>query len=191
MHVAANCNDLTPISYRAQIRGGCKIQVLVWGAHKFPSPRNDSSQIGRYARGVRPDHNKSREMIITEADAPLIRGMILRGDPYHHIAAYFAENQGRIGEVANGMKSPSAVKKGAKRRWPDSRTAEPHELPPPGPYFQNFRDGKDIITDAHEALVEVMAFYMAHHDTPEARDIQRRFHSAIAERKRELWGQRK
>jgi hypothetical protein len=67
----------------------------------------------------------------------------------------------------------------------------PDLLPPPGPYYLNFRKGKDIILDGLECSVEAIAHYVATNPGEHARDMQRRFHSAIAERKRELWKGRK
>jgi hypothetical protein len=59
---------------------------------------------------------------LTEADAPLVKGMLARGDRQHDITAYFGVNGGRIAEVANGAKFKNAK-------------AAPEEfLPPPGPY---------------------------------------------------------
>jgi hypothetical protein len=58
----------------------------------------------------------------SEEDAALIKGMLLRGDPQHHIAAWFGFNPGRIAEVKLG------------RRHPDVPAAPPEMLPPPGPY---------------------------------------------------------
>ena len=42
---------------------------------------------------------ESSGISITEEDAALIRGMILRGDRKHDIAAFFGVNPGRIADV--------------------------------------------------------------------------------------------
>lgn len=62
-------------------------------------------------------------LAITKTDAALIRGMILRGDRHHDIAAFFGVNQGRIAEIKDGT------------RFPGVPPAEPEELPPKGPYL--------------------------------------------------------
>lgn len=60
---------------------------------------------------------------LTEADATLIKGMLLRGDRRHDIAAFFGVNQGRIAEIKDGSRFAEAV------------AADLDELPPKGPYL--------------------------------------------------------
>ena len=60
---------------------------------------------------------------ITADDAALIRGMILRGDRHHDIAAFFGLNQGRIAEIKD------------ETRFPGVPPAPESELPPKGPYL--------------------------------------------------------
>lgn len=55
-------------------------------------------------------------------DAAIVKGMLLRGDRQHDIAAWFGVNGGRIGEIATG-KSFGYV-----------HAAKPEDLPPAGPY---------------------------------------------------------
>ncbi len=62
-------------------------------------------------------------LALTAADAALIRGMILRGDRHHDIAAFFGVNQGRIAEIKDGS------------RFPGIALADSNELPPQGPYM--------------------------------------------------------
>lgn len=62
-------------------------------------------------------------LALTESDAALIRGMILRGDRHHDIAAFFGVNQGRIAEIKEGS------------RFSGVAPADPDELPPRGPYL--------------------------------------------------------
>jgi hypothetical protein len=45
-------------------------------------------------------------LALTAADAALIRGMIVRGDRHHDIAAFFGVNQGRIAEIKDGSRFP-------------------------------------------------------------------------------------
>jgi hypothetical protein len=64
----------------------------------------------------------SSGVALTDADAAVVKGMLLRGDRQHDIAAWFGVNGGRVAEIATGSKfgsvSPSLMVK----------------LPPPGPY---------------------------------------------------------
>lgn len=60
---------------------------------------------------------------LTEADATLIKGMLLRGDRHHDIAAFFGVNQGRIAEIKDGSRFAEAV------------AANLDDLPPKGPYL--------------------------------------------------------
>ena len=59
---------------------------------------------------------------LTENDAAIVKGMLIRGDRQHDIAAWFGVNGGRIGEISKGRKflhvQPNL-----------------HELPRPGPYL--------------------------------------------------------
>jgi hypothetical protein len=71
-------------------------------------------------------------------------------------------------------------------RGEDVLPAPPEILPPPGPYFLNLVSERDIILDGLEAVEEAVAEYAIKHGDA-GRDVQRRYHSAIAERKRELW----
>lgn len=66
---------------------------------------------------------------VHQADVPVIKGMILRADRKHDIAAWFGLNQGRIAEVEAG-------KHGAQP------AAHPSKLPPsgsPGPRARALR----------------------------------------------------
>lgn len=58
---------------------------------------------------------------LTEKDAAIVKGMLLRGDKQHDIAIYFGVNAGRIAEIATSD------------RFPDVRITT-RNLPPPGPY---------------------------------------------------------
>jgi hypothetical protein len=59
---------------------------------------------------------------LTENDAATIKGMLLRGDRQHDIAAWFGVNGGRIADISTGRKFPTI-------------TAKTSELPPSGPYL--------------------------------------------------------
>ncbi len=59
---------------------------------------------------------------LDELDAALVKGMIIRGDRHHDIAAWFGVNQGRVADVKNGD------------LFPDVEPADESNLPPVGPY---------------------------------------------------------
>ena len=45
---------------------------------------------------------ESSGITLSTADAALIKGMLLRGDRQHDIAAWFGVNGGRVAEIATG-----------------------------------------------------------------------------------------
>lgn len=59
---------------------------------------------------------------LTEDQASIIKGMLLRGDRQHDIAAWFGVNGGRIGEISKGRKFLAV-------------TPQAENLPRPGPYM--------------------------------------------------------
>ena len=59
---------------------------------------------------------------LTAADAAVIKGMLLRGDRQHDVAAWFGVNGGRVAELATGW------------RFGWVQPAPSGDLPPPGPY---------------------------------------------------------
>lgn len=62
-------------------------------------------------------------MAFSFRETQIVKGMLLRGDKQHDIAAYFGVNGGRIAEVASG-----------KCDYPTASAAPADKLPPPGPY---------------------------------------------------------
>jgi hypothetical protein len=58
---------------------------------------------------------------LTEEDAAVVKGMLLRGDKQHDIACYFGVNAGRIADIATRTKFS----------WVPITS---RNLPPPGPY---------------------------------------------------------
>lgn len=60
--------------------------------------------------------------VLTEQDAAIAKGMLIRGDRQHDIAAYFGVNGGRIAEISTG------------HQFATVQPASPAALPPPGPY---------------------------------------------------------
>jgi hypothetical protein len=61
---------------------------------------------------------------LTWDDARLIKGMLLRGDRQHDIAAFFGVNPGRVAEIATGM------------RFANAAAVDSADLPPAGPYLR-------------------------------------------------------
>lgn len=61
-------------------------------------------------------------IVLSSDDAAVAKGMLLRGDRQHDIAAWFGVNGGRIAEIANGTKFAMVV------------PTDQSKLPPPGPY---------------------------------------------------------
>jgi hypothetical protein len=83
--------------------------------------------------------------ITNAADASIVKGMILRGDAIHDVAAWFGINSGRIANVKN------ARAEGAK--WKDVPPAPAHSLPPPGPYsYFTSRPGATLAEQLQQAL---------------------------------------
>ncbi|HEX3860611.1 MAG TPA: hypothetical protein VHY35_02865 [Stellaceae bacterium] len=76
-------------------------------------------------------------------DIRFIKGMLLRGDRQHDIAAYFGVNGGRIAEVATGDCA-----------YPNAEPMPAEDLPPPGPYLTKFalQSVIDTVNDAIEAI---------------------------------------
>jgi hypothetical protein len=82
---------------------------------------------------------------LNAADAALVKGMILRGDRQHDIAAYFAVNGGRIGETSTGAKFAAV---------PAARS----DLPPEAPYL--------VIAASYRSEVETMLKELVAAKTP-------------------------
>jgi hypothetical protein len=62
-------------------------------------------------------------MALSEGEIATVKGMLIRGDKQHDIAAYFGINGGRIAEVSTGQTGSSVA-------------ASPvDDLPPAGPYM--------------------------------------------------------
>jgi hypothetical protein len=85
---------------------------------------------------------------LSEIDATIVKGMLLRGDRQHDIASWFGVNAGRVAEV----------KTGAKHR--DVIAAPMHALPPPGPYsyFTDAKNGGPALS-TQESLERILATF--------------------------------
>lgn len=88
---------------------------------------------------------------LTEHDAALVKGMIVRGDRHHDVAAWFGVNQGRIAEVNGGA------------LYPDVEPAADRELPPTGPYSSG--RAADAAIKSLEAASEALAQSQAQIDS--------------------------
>ena len=89
---------------------------------------------------------------LNEEDAAIVKGMLVRGDRQHDIAAWFGVNGGRIGEIAS------------RHKFAGVKPAPAHRLPPPGPYLAG-RDTAVLIqaiSTAREALDTAEAFIRGH-----------------------------
>jgi hypothetical protein len=62
-------------------------------------------------------------MALSEGEIATVKGMLLRGDKQHDIAAYFGVNGGRIAEISTGQTGSSVTASLAD------------DLPPAGPYM--------------------------------------------------------
>ncbi|GKY88134.1 hypothetical protein [Sinisalibacter aestuarii] len=60
---------------------------------------------------------------LDEKDAAIVKGMLVRGDRQHDIAAWFGVNGGRIGEISTSAK------------FAEVKPADLVDLPPQGPYL--------------------------------------------------------
>jgi hypothetical protein len=80
---------------------------------------------------------------LTYRDTQFVKGMLLRGDRQHDIAAYFGVNGGRIAEVSTGACA-----------YPNAKPMAPEALPPPGPYLSKFalQSVIDTLTEAIAAI---------------------------------------
>ncbi len=84
----------------------------------------------------------ARGISLTEADAGIVKGMLLRGDRQHDIAAWFGVNGGRIAEIATGR----------RYLWVAAVTTS---LPPVGPYSTGRHAAEAQV--ALEAAIDALA----------------------------------
>ena len=76
-------------------------------------------------------------------ETQVVKGMLLRGDRQHDIAAYFGVNGGRIAEVASGDCA-----------YPNAPPTPAAELPPPGPYLSKFAV-QSVIEAVNDAIAAI------------------------------------
>src|ERR1700688_1746256 len=84
--------------------------------------------------------SKASGYVLKRSDAPIIMGMVARGDRDHDIAAWFGVNQGRIAEVKAGSKFGIVA------------AAQSNQLPPKGPPGIKGRRLRGDIQKALDAL---------------------------------------
>lgn len=78
--------------------------------------------------------------MLNHRETRIVKGMLLRGDRQHDIAAYFGVNAGRVAEVATGDCT-----------YPNAPTMEPDKLPPPGPYLTKYAL-QSVVRTLNEAI---------------------------------------
>lgn len=96
------------------------------------------------------NETSGRMVAITDAaTAAIIKGMALRGDNQHDIAAWFGLNIGRVNEL---LKSSTKH----VQQFKDVPPAPPQALPPPGPYsYFTPRPGMSLADQFQTALAAV------------------------------------
>lgn len=82
-----------------------------------PKPKPRKTLSGRKGERSGPARN------VDKADVPMVKGMLIRGDPQSDIASFFGTNGGRVSEINTG------------RKHVDIPVATAILLPPPGPYM--------------------------------------------------------
>ena len=78
--------------------------------------------------------------MLNHRETRIVRGMLLRGDRQHDIAAYFGVNAGRIAEIATGNFT-----------YLNAQPLEENKLPPPGPYLTKYAL-QSVIRTLNEAI---------------------------------------
>ncbi len=84
-------------------------------------------------------------MAFSYRETQIVKGMILRGDKQHDIAAFFGVNGGRIAEVSTGNCD-----------YPSATPAPIEKLPPAGPYvgLRSLLEVRGILEDAAALIGE-------------------------------------
>jgi len=99
--------------------------------------------MGRPDRAAKMAKAQASGISLSHRDTSIAKGMLLRGDRQHDIAAYFGVNGGRIAEIAAG-----------KNTYPNAKPTPEADLPPPGPYLSRYalQSVIDTLNEAIEAL---------------------------------------
>ena len=93
---------------------------------------------------------------LTYSDTRFVKGMLLRGDRQHDIAAYFGVNGGRVAEVASG-----------DNKYPSAKPVDGGKLPPAGPYLTKY--ALDSVVDTLNEAVEAIELAEAEEDVADIR----------------------
>jgi hypothetical protein len=113
-------------------------------------------------------------MALSHRDTRIVKGMLLRGDKQHDIAAYFSVNGARVAEVATGDCA-----------YPNAEPLPVDQLPPPGPYLSKYALGSVLETldeaiaaidlaDAQEDVADVKAALLLAKETIQSKMTQLR-----------------
>lgn len=91
--------------------------------------------------------------MITVEQAAVVKGLLMRGEKQHDIAAYFGENGGRIAEIAKGDRHPNVAPA------PKNRLPTPEQMVPWGFIMAEARKALEIarmgIASAEARLNEI------------------------------------
>jgi hypothetical protein len=85
-------------------------------------------------------------MALNDGEIATVKGMLIRGDRQHDIAAYFGVNDGRIGEISTGQTGSSI-------------TAAPAEDLPPGRSALRARDTLTALRDLIQEAIDDIDLY--------------------------------
>jgi hypothetical protein len=91
-------------------------------------------------------------MALNDAEIAIVKGMLIRRDRQHDIAAYFGVNGGRIGEISTGHTGANIA------------AAAQEDLPPAGPYMAGrsalrARDTLIALRDLIQGAIEDIDLY--------------------------------
>jgi hypothetical protein len=115
--------DLTGADFRrANLAGVLFVGAILTGA--IGLPKGEPAQEELLREVLKVQRGRPSGLRLSEAQASLVKGMLLRGDRQHDIAGWFGVNPGRIAEVKDGHLHPGVA------------PAPPSQLPPqvpPGP----------------------------------------------------------
>jgi hypothetical protein len=132
--------DLTGADFRHANLAGVRFDgAILTGAIGLPigGPAEQGSRSEEYRKVQRAQPSGLR---LSEAQASLVKGMLLRGDRQHDIAGWFGVNPGRIAEVKDG------------HIFPDVPPAAPRLLPPQAPPGPVAFKAMVALVDARQAL---------------------------------------
>ncbi len=86
-------------------------------------------------------------MPFSEGEIAVVKGMLLRGDKQHDIAAWFGVNPARVNEISQGTSGPNVA------------AASADQLPPRGPYMagRSALRARDTLIALRELIDEAVA----------------------------------